>query len=358
MRIRQREIGPHRDPYLIAEIGVNHDGMVDRALALTQIAAEAGCDAVKLQLFKADLLMSSAARLATYQETAGETDPHAMLRRLEMTQDAMTRVVDLAHTAGMAAIVTCFSVELVAIAQTLDFDAYKTASPDIVHKPLLDALLATGKPLIVSTGASTIEEVQSALTWLAPAHDRMALLQCVSSYPTRPDQAAMEAMADLRRVFSGPVGYSDHTAQADTACKAVLMGACVLEKHITLDRTLEGPDHAASLEPPGLRRYVKEAAEGYRIRAANPPYRDKIDAKAEAKGRKVVLDCERDVRTVSRQSIVTRRPLPQGHRLGVEDLTFKRPGTGILPFRIHEVVGRTLNKPLAADALVMEADLA
>lgn len=358
MRIRHREIGPDRDPFVIAEIGVNHDGRLDRALVLTEIAAEAGCDAVKLQFFRADLLMSGASTLAAYQARAGETDPHAMLRRLELGADRLARVVEHAHAAGLAAIVTCFSVELVAEAEPLGFDAFKTASPDIVHKPLLDALVATGRPLIVSTGASTLDEIERALGWLAPAQDRLALLQCVSCYPTQPKDAAIEAMADLARVFPGPVGYSDHTAGPETAVKATLQGACVLEKHITLDRTLEGPDHAASLEPPALRRYVKDAARGFRMRAQYPEYQPKIDARVREMGRKTVLECERDVRAVSRQSIVVRRALPAGHVLAADDLTFKRPGVGLEPWRVTEVLGRRLTRAVPADQPLLPDALA
>ncbi len=358
MQIGRRTIADHREPYVIAEIGVNHDGELAKALLLCDIAAEAGCEAVKLQCFEAERLMSRASRLAKYQETAGETDPLAMLRRLELSLDRMARVIDHAHAAGLHAIVTVFSLELVAPAAQLPWDAFKTASPDVVHKPLLDALAATGRPLIVSTGAADRDEVRRALNWLAPAHDRLALLQCVSCYPCKPEDAALEAMSDLRTLFPGPVGYSDHTPGPETASKAVLLGASVLEKHITLDRTLAGPDHAASLEPPSLRRYVKEAANAFRVRHENPDYRAKLDAHAAAQGRKVVLPCEADVRSVSRQSIVLARPLAAGEAITRDALTFKRPGTGLLPFEIERVLGRRAARALDADVPLTESDLA
>ena len=180
MHISRRPITP-ANPYIIAELGVNHDGSVDRALALTEAAAAAGADAIKLQFFRTDLLMSRAAKLAAYQHSAGETDPVAMLRRLELSLDDMARVIDRAHRFNIHAIVTVFSVDLVSEAESLPFDAYKTASPDLIHKPLLGALAATGKPLIVSTGASTLDEITRARDWLAPAAERLACLQCVSS---------------------------------------------------------------------------------------------------------------------------------------------------------------------------------
>lgn len=356
MQISGRPIGPGGEPYIIAEIGVNHDGSVDRALRLVEAAAAAGCDAVKLQLFRADLLMSGAARLAQYQAQAGETDPLAMLRRLELRVAQMGPIVQRAHARGLHAIVTVFSLELLEEALRLPWDALKTASPDIIHRPLLEALAATGRPLIVSTGASTAMEVRRALEWLRPAHDRLALLQCVSCYPTPPEEAAMEAMGDLATMFDGPIGYSDHTPLADSSRRAVLMGACVLEKHITLDRSLPGPDHAASLEPPALARYVREARRARRLAADYPHYARRIAALVR-RGTKLVLERERDVRTVSRQSIVARSDLPAGHTLRREDLTFKRPGTGLEPFRLEEVLGRRLARPVRADRPLVEDDL-
>lgn len=346
MRIGSRDIGPGHPPYIIAELGVNHDGSVDRALELTRAAPAAGADAIKLQLFETDRLMSKAAKLAAYQKAAGETDPVAMLRRLELSIDDMAPVVALAHELGLHAIVTVFSVELVAKAETLPWDAYKTASPDIVHKPLLDALAATGRPLIVSTGASTIDEVRATLDWLRTVRTRLALLQCVSCYPTPIEHAELGGIPALAAVFDGPVGYSDHTDGLPTGLDAVRAGACILEKHFTHDRSAPGPDHAASLEPEGFREYAHLARSPVQARTQAPP------------ALKRVLTIEQDVRTVSRQSITTRRALRRGRTLTLEDLTFKRPGTGLLPFRLDEALGRTLARDVEADVPLTSEDLA
>ena len=160
MRIGHRDIGTGHKPYIIAELGVNHDGDPARALELTDIAADCGVDAIKLQYFEADRLMSRGSRLADYQQRAGEHDPVAMLRRLELNIDQMAPVVQHAHKRGLHAIVTVFSAELIESACRLPWDAFKTASPDIIHLPLFESLIATGRPLIVSTGASTIDEIQ------------------------------------------------------------------------------------------------------------------------------------------------------------------------------------------------------
>jgi N,N'-diacetyllegionaminate synthase len=328
--------------YVIAELGVNHDGSPARAMELASAAADAGADAIKLQFFTTDLLMSRAAILAAYQRAAGERDPIGMLRRLELPLDAMAKVVALAHSRGVHAIVTVFSTELVPLAERLAWDAYKTASPDLIHRPLLEALAATGRPLIVSTGAAEMEEVQRAVRWLEPARERLAVLQCVSAYPS-PD-TALDGMVDLAAHLPGlAIGYSDHTPGLDTGARAVELGACVLEKHLTYDRAAAGPDHAASLDPAGFAEYVRLAKAA---RPRPPAQRD------QPPGAKRVLDSERDVRVVSRQSLVARRPLPAGTSLSREDLTVKRPGTGIPPFELENVIGRRLTTGVEADGVI------
>jgi N,N'-diacetyllegionaminate synthase len=351
VKIGQREIGPSEPPYIIAELGVNHDGSVERAIELTRAAAGAGADAVKLQLFETDRLMSRAAKLAAYQKAAGETDPVAMLRRLELSIEEMSRVVDVAHEHTIDAIVTVFSVELVEKAERLGWDAYKTASPDIVHRPLLEALAGTGKPMIVSTGASTMEEVERAVGWLEPARERLAVLQCVSCYPTPLDRGEWDGIRALRERFELPIGYSDHTDSIGTSALAVRNGACVLEKHMTYDTSAKGPDHAASLTARQLTAYVSGALASYWTGRESWTPRLPI-----GEGKRV-LDIERDVRTVSRQSIVSVRAKRAGEVLKREDVTFKRPGTGVLAYRVDDVVGKRLKRDVEADVPVVEEDV-
>jgi len=341
MRIGERQIGER--PYVIAEIGVNHDGSVERALELTRSAAEAGADAIKLQLFRADLLMSRASTLAAYQSSAGEADPFAMLRRLELTTAQMEPIVALAHELGIHAIVTVFSLDLVGDAERLPWDAYKTASPDIIHKPLLERLAATGKPLILSTGASTMEEVHRAIVWLRTSQDHLAVLQCVSSYPTPLSQAELGGIKLLKRALTCPVGYSDHTPGEETGALAVALGASILEKHFTYDTNAKGPDHSASLTPAALRRYIANARS--------------LVAPPEVEAMKRVLDIETDVRKVSRQSIVTTRELSVGHLIGRGDLTFKRPGTGIPPCDVERVLSHRVVRPVDRDMPLQWDDL-
>ena len=369
-----RTIGLGAPPYVIAEIGVNHDGSVERAVQLVDAAADAGADAVKLQMFKAEMLMSGASRLAAYQAEAGERDPLAMLKRLELPDAGFEAVAKRCRERGVHAIVTVFSVELVEQAERVrggggGWDAYKTASPDIIHKPLLEALQSTGKPLIVSTGAATIDEVSRVIGWLSAAHreGRLALLQCVSSYPTPRERAALGGIAAVQQVFDGPVGYSDHTADRFTGASAVAMGACILEKHLTYDTKAQGPDHAASLDPVEFAVYVAAAKNNWNLAegkieydAFNGELRAATDRRSLAIDHpigKSLLPIEQDVRSVSRQSIVAACAIKQGDAITREMLTFKRPGTGIEPFRIGEVVGARAAHAVEADTPLTPSSL-
>lgn len=342
---------PASRPFVIAELGVNHDGRIDRALDLVRSAARAGADAVKFQVFQAERLMSRDSRLAAYQRAAGESDPVEMLRRLELSFDELGDCVELAHDLGLAAIATVFSLELVAHAIELPWDAFKTASPDIIHKPLLRALADTGTPLIVSTGASTPDEIVRAVQWLAPAHDRLAILQCVSSYPTPMEHAELDAILALRAMCELPIGYSDHTQGIDAAFEATRRGARILEKHFTHDTSAKGPDHAASLVEADLARYVARAREGARVAATTPltPSPHAI---------KRVLPIEQDVRAVSRQSIVAARDLKAGTPIRRADLTFKRPGTGLAPFELENILGSITTRDIEADTPLTRDTLA
>lgn len=342
MKIGGRTIGQAHPPYVIAEIGVNHDGSAERASDLVVAAAEAGADAVKFQLFSADRLLSKAAMLARYQEQSGATDPAAMLRALELTSTQLLPAVERARDLEKHVIVTVFSIELVPEAELLECDAYKTASPDIIHRPLIEALMATNQPLILSTGAASLHEVEQAVHWL-DEHPHI-LMQCVSAYPTPDDSAALAARHALARLDPWALGYSDHTTAVDTGALAVASGARVLEKHLTHDRNATGPDHAASLDPAQFKEYVQLAHRAYRILGEEE---------------KKVLDIERDVREVSRQSLTTAAALPAGHALKPEDLTFKRPaGPGTFtPSRLETVIGRRLSRHVDADVPLHEDDL-
>ena len=340
MRIGDRQITPALPPYVIAELGVNHDGSVERAAELVDAAADAGADAIKLQLFQADRLLSRSAMLALYQRRAGANDPSALLRSLELTVEQMRPLVVRAHRRSLQAILTVFSVELVRDAAVLDWDAYKVASPDIINRPLIIAMMKTGRPLLLSAGAATLDEVQQAVRWVDD-HPHV-LMQCVSAYPTPDEHAALAGRFSLMEVDPFALGYSDHTTAIDIGAMAVASGACVLEKHLTYDCIATGPDHASSLDPAGFAAYVRLARRAWSMMGPKE---------------KRVLEVEKEVRLISRQSLTASRDLPAGHVLHMKDVTIKRPGTGLSPALLDDVIGRRLVESVDADTPLAEHHL-
>lgn len=340
IRIGERLIGPGEPPYVIAELGVNHDG--DRAVAIELVAAakEAGADAVKLQWFEAAKLLSRSAGLAAYQRASGAADPFSMLAALELDAVALSEIVAAAHAMGLHAIVTIFSLDHVGAAGEIPFDALKSASPDLVNRPLLEALAATGRPLLVSTGAASAAEVAAAASWLGDVPH--LFMHCVSAYPAPEECAALAGLAAMRAITPRALGYSDHTTALDTGALAVAAGAVLLEKHLTLDPRRPGPDHAVSLGPADLRRYVDAARRAWRM--LGPPL-------------KRVLEIELEVRETCRQSLTAARDLGAGCVLRASDLQIRRPGTGIGPAYLEVIVGRRLRRAVAAGAPLREEDL-
>lgn len=329
-------------PVVMAEIGVNHDGDLGVARELIEAAKGAGADAVKFQLFEAGLLLAKSAGLVAYQESAAES-AEGLLKPLELSAEAMRPLVAYAHELGMAALVTPFSVELVERAVGTGCDGIKLASPDLVNLPLLEAAVGTALPLVVSTGAASMVEIARTVGWLGKAVKRTVLLHCVSSYPTPPELATLGAIEVLRETFATvAVGYSDHTTSTLTGALAVAGGACFLEKHLTLDRGRKGPDHAASLEPGQMGEYVKLVREAFVMRGGYE---------------KKVLSVEEGVRLQTRQSVVLRRDVAAGEVLRLEDLTVKRPGTGIAARELRCVVGRRLKRGMSGNTVLMLSDL-
>ena len=323
------------DPFVIAEIGVNHDGDPARAESLVDAAAEAGADAVKFQWFEPRRLLSRSAGLAAYQAAAGEHDPITMLDRLRLDADGLERARLRAVQHGLRSVVTVFSPELVKEADRLAWDLYKTASPDVVNRPLLEALASTGRPMIISTGGATVSEVGMALEWIPER--RPTLLHCVSSYPTPIEASALGGVRALAREFEMTVGYSDHTVSVHTGGLAVAAGAHVLEKHLTWNAEAEGPDHSASLGPEAFKQYVEFARQSARM-LGGP---DKIPS-----------PLERDVMASSRQSVAVLRDVAADQVLVCDDLTTMRPGTGVPAAALSTFVGTRTRRALEAGTLL------
>lgn len=340
LNIRNRPIDSTLPPFIIAEIGVNHNGSLDEAFRLVDAAALAGVDAIKCQWFDADSLMCAEAELADYQRTQGETDAREMLRRLQLGPDALGQILDRAHQRGMAGILTVFSHDRIDDVVHQPWDAFKTASPDIIHLPLLEGLSRTGRPLLVSTGAATLDEIRDVTRIYGDA-----FFHCVSAYPTPDAYAHLAGIKALARIVGAarPVGYSDHTTSVETGGLAVMAGATILEKHLTMNPSQPGPDHAASLDAESMGRYVQFAVRAHTM-VGPDGFADRT--------------IEHAVRRVSRQCVVTRRPLRAGTVIGRDDLAIKRPGVGAFPpGTITELVGCTVRRDIKADAPLMLDDV-
>jgi N-acetylneuraminate synthase/N,N'-diacetyllegionaminate synthase len=336
-----RRIGGQRC-FVIAEAGVNHNGRLDLARRLVDVAAEAGADAIKFQTFQPELIAAASAPKAPYQMAAdGASTQLDMLRELVLPRDAYRELQDRSRDRGLVFLSTPFDEPSARFLDELGVSAFKIASGELTNLPFLELLASMRKPLLLSTGMSTLAEVDAAVDVIRGASGApVALLHCVSAYPAPADACNLAAIATLRRRFSVPSGWSDHTQGTSIALAAAALGAELLEKHITLDRALPGPDHAASLEP-------------HELGAMVAALRD-IEV-ALGDGIKRPMPVEQPVAAVARRGLHVRRDLPAGHQLTGRDLVALRPARGLSPARFNEVLGRRLLRPLSAgDALLEE----
>jgi N,N'-diacetyllegionaminate synthase len=331
-----RPLGEGR-AFLIAEAGVNHNGDLDLARRLVDAAAEAGADAVKFQTFRTAALVSGAAPKARYQveTTGGGESQRAMLARLELSAEAHAALRDHTTRRGLVFFSTPFDEASADLLARLGVELLKIPSGEVTNLPLLRHVAAKGLPVLLSTGMCTLEEVAVAVEAIRAAGDPpLAILHCVSAYPAPVEDTNLRAMETLHARFGVPVGLSDHTLGIEIALAAVARGAAVLEKHLTLDRTLPGPDHRASLEPADFGALVRS------VRAIESALGD---------GAKRPMPSELDTRSVARRSLVAARPLPAGHQLTRDDIAIKRPGTGIPPADFERALGHVLTRAVAAD---------
>lgn len=339
MYLGERPVGTGAPVLIVAEAGVNHDGSVEKALQMVEAAASVGADVVKFQMFRADDLTTASAPLAEYQKATGAVSQREMLRRLELSDDDFARVAEYCRVRRIEFLATPFSPRDVDRLVGLGVRAIKIASPDLTNVPLLQHAAQTGLPLIVSTGAALPEEIEATVHRLRRwgVLERVILLHCVSGYPAPLEAANLRAINTLRSRFGVPCGFSDHTRSREVAGWAVAAGACVLEKHFTLDPRAPGPDHAMSLDPVQLGQYIACA------RRAET---------ALGHGRIGMSSLEADVRTAARKSVVAAEAIPAGTTITGPMLTLKRPGGGIAPERLDEIIGRRAAVDIPADTLL------
>jgi N,N'-diacetyllegionaminate synthase len=326
--------------FVVAEAGVNHDGDLDQALALIDAAASSGADAVKFQTFSADRLATSEAPKARYQERDPAATQYDMLRRLELDGPAHRRLAEHARAREIEFLSSPFDELSADLLETIGVAAFKIPSGELTNIPLLQHIAKKLCPMIVSTGMATLEEVQVAVDAIQSAGaPPIALLHCVSAYPAEPRDANLRAMFTLRETFDVPVGWSDHMLGDEVALAAAALGAAIIEKHLTLDRTLPGPDHAASLEPDEFGQLVR----GIRM----------VEA-ALGSGEKRPTEAEIEIAAAARRSIVAARALHEGQTLSNADVMLRRPGTGLPPTMLQRILGRRAARPIAAGAPLRE----
>jgi N-acetylneuraminate synthase len=329
---------------IIAEAGVNHNGDLHRARLLIRAAAAAGADMVKFQSFTASKLAAAHAPKAAYQEAAtGVTESQRdMIKHLELSRSDHEALVAECAASGIRFFSTGFDEEnLDMLVDDFAIDRIKVPSGEITNLPLLRHIASKRLPVLLSTGMATLGEIEDAINALE-AHGitraEITVLHCNTEYPTPPADVNLKAMNAIGAAFCVPVGYSDHTLGIEISVAAVAMGATVIEKHFTLDRTLPGPDHGASLEPDEL---------GALVRAIR-----NVEAAVAGDGIKRPSASERRNRPVARKSLVAAQPIRAGELFTPQNLTAKRPGTGLSPMRWDDVIGRSAPRDFAADELI------
>lgn len=335
---------PSRKPTLvIAEAGVNHNGDIERALRLIEVAAKAGADFVKFQSFRASELVTQNAEKASYQQAStGRGTQLDMLRQLELSEADHAKLQSHCEKEKIGFLSTPFDLSSLDLLVEMGVSLLKISSGEITNGPFLRAVAAKKLPIVLSTGMSTLGEVESAVMALGSARERTTLLHCNTEYPTPMGDANIRAMVTLKEAFGLPVGLSDHTLGIEVSVAAVALGARVIEKHFTLDKTLPGPDHAASLEPAQLEALVSA------IRNVETALGDGI---------KRPTGSELANREVARRSVHLSRELPSGHVLQASDLCMKRPGHGISPMLVPQILGNQLRRPMKENELLSWSDL-
>jgi N-acetylneuraminate synthase/N,N'-diacetyllegionaminate synthase len=337
---------PESPVIIIAEAGVNHNGDLGRAEEMVHAAAEAGADYVKFQTFRADQLVSPEARQAAYQASRAAADSQLqMLRALELNEAAHEALIGACQRAGIRFLSTAFDLSSLEYLASLGLDRFKVPSGEITHLPYLRRIAAFGKPLWLSTGMASLGEIEAAVAVLESQGLRrgdITILHCNTAYPTPMADVNLRAMQSLAQAFGTPVGYSDHTLGIEVPIAAVALGAVCIEKHFTLDRSLPGPDHAASLEPAELKAMVSairniEAALGSPLKQRTASERENL--------------------APARKSIFLSVEMAENQVIEEHSLIMKRPGDGISPMEMDRVLGRRLRQALPAGTKLRWEDL-
>lgn len=344
--VNDRRIGNNAPIFIIAEAGVNHNGSLDIALKLIDVAAAAGADAVKFQTFKAEDVMTSVAKMAEYQKKnlGLEKSQLEVAKKLELDDGYYKMLIKRAKEKKIIFLSTPHGgFKSVDFLQLLDVPAFKFGSGDLTNFPVLEYAGRLKKPMILGTGMATMEEVKEAVKCIEKTgNNKIIVLHCTSDYPTMLCDVNLRTMQSMMKELNVLVGYSDHTLSVQVPVMAVVLGACVIEKHFTLDRNMVGPDHKSSLEPGELKQMIKAVRNVEIImgKPAKQPTKNEIKNKA-----------------IARKSVVAAIDIPKGTRITREMLAIKRPGIGIKPKFMNDIIGKKAKKKLKKDQLIKKGDI-
>ncbi len=328
-------VGDGHPCYVIAEAGCNHNKSLDLAKQLVDMSADAKSDAVKFQTFTADTIVSSKAAAMEHISGGSGKSITDLFRELELPTEFHKPIAEHCHQRGIPFMSSVFYEEGVALLEELKVPAYKIASFEIGHLPLLREVARTGKPIVLSTGMATLCDIERALNTLSSAgNDEVVLLHCVSNYPAKPEDYNLRVVQSLKATFDLPVGVSDHTPGIEMPKISVAAGADMIEKHITTDQSLPGPDHSFSVDPAELTAMI-EAIRAVEAMLGSP--------------RKRRLDSEHEMAVLGRRSLVAKQEIPAGGEVTDDMIAVKRPGSGIEPYLADVIVGRKVRRAVAAD---------
>jgi len=339
--------------FVIAEAGVNHNGSDELALQLVDAAAEAGADAIKFQTFKAEALVAKGTATAEYQkQQTGSSDQFEMLKKLEMSADLHKKLIGHCRYLNIEFMSTPFDLDAANFLIDHGMKRIKIPSGELTNLPFIRELAAFNQPMILSTGMSNLEEVKEAVSavqeergrwgFSEPLEEMLVILHCTSNYPAQLEDVNLNAMQTMTSEFGLPVGYSDHTDGTIVSVAAVAKGAKIIEKHFTLDRNLPGPDHKASLEPEELKLMIKQIRQ--------------IEA-CLGNGEKAPRDSELPVRDLVRRSVTLQKDKKEGDIIDADDLVLLRPGTGIPPKQLQDVIGKRMKSAQHAGVMLQWKDL-
>ena len=343
IKIENRHIGENYPTFIIAEAGVNHNGSLELAKKLVDVAKEAGVDAVKFQTFKTEKIVSKFAPKAEYQikNTGNNESQYEMIKKLELTEEEFIELYKYTKEKGLIFLSTPFDFESADFLEDL-VPVYKISSTDLTNLPFLEYIAKKGKPIILSTGMATLGEIEEAVNTIKKYNEDIILLHCITNYPADFEELNLRAIKTLEEAFKLPVGYSDHSLGIYAPIAAVTLGAVVIEKHFTIDKNLPGPDHKASLNPEELKEMVKAI---------------RLTEKALGDGIKRPTFSEEKIKKVVRNILVANVDIPKGSIIKREMVTIKRPGIGIEPKYLDIVVGKMAKRDIKKDEVLKWGDL-